>query len=138
MLLRERVADWLDSQDDVFDVQPVSVRLHMLEWQGASFLRGGEEIYYLIGKRPKQPDPCCYRLEPYDDILNIDRPLSTDWYIGGYVEKTVSQMGTGEHPFGNHWILVPWVIEGDPDSRIDDYADEEYERITLTVREYPR
>jgi len=134
-MLRDRVAEWLDSQDDVTDVRPVQVRLHSMTWHGASFIRGGEKVYYLVGKRVAHREPTCYWVDTWDSEYSAD--LCYDWYVGGYVDRSPNEK-TEEHPFGNHLILVPWIIEGDPDSQIDDYADEEYKRATLTVKEYPR
>jgi hypothetical protein len=132
MLLREKVAEWLYGQDDVTDVRPVTVRLHMLEWQRAAFTKGGEERIYLIGRRFHHDYPVCYIIDDYDCVCETPQ---VDWYIGGYDETPLNEKSE-EHPFGNHWVLVPWFIEEDPESRIDDYADEPYERMTLILREY--
>ena len=132
-MLRDRVAEWLDSQDDVTDVRPVQVRLHSKTWHGASFVRGGEKVFYLIGERVVHNHPICYWIDVVDS--GYTSPYY-DWYIGGCIEKSPNEK-TEEHPFGNHLILIPWIIEDDPDSQIDDYA-EPYKRATLTVKEYPR
>jgi hypothetical protein len=139
MLMRERVAEWLDGKIDVTNVRPVQVRFHSWKWHGAAFIQGGEEVYYLVGNRLKHNDPTCYRLAPFDGTdTKLEEPI--DWYIGGYIEWEDDQPDAdwGAHPFGNHWLLVPWTIEGVHDSRIDEYADEPYDRVTFTVKEYPR
>lgn len=131
-MLRKRVVEWLNSQDDVTDVRPVQIWLHSFWWQGATFIRGGEQVYYLVGDRPIHNDPICYLLQSdnLDDGV-LDR---YEWFIGGYVEEPVDKEA---HPFGNHWILVPWIIKDAPESHIDDYADEIYKRETLIVKEFP-
>jgi hypothetical protein len=124
------VAEWLNSQDDVTNVHPVQVWLHDFGWQGATFIRNGEQVYYLLGERPTHRDPTCYLLQSFDS----DDLDPYEWYIGGYFHGNPNER-TQANPFGNHWLLVPWIIEDDPESKIDDYT-ESYERTTLSVKEF--
>lgn len=124
-MLRDRVVEWLDSQNDVTNVLPVGVRIHSYHWQGAIFTRGDETSFYLIGKRPQPARLTCYVLDP---------PLNCqcgqyEWYVGGFLEGEKTE----GHPFGSHWLLVPWIIEGEPDSKIDEYSDDEYTRTFADV-----
>ncbi len=117
-MLRDEVAKWLDSKNNVTNVRTVEISIYPSSWQGVAYTEGDEDKYYLLGFRPKQSRPTCYRIEG----------SQYDWYVGGYLEGEKTE----EHPFGSHWIMIPWIIEGDPDSRIDDF-DYEYTRAIVTV-----
>jgi hypothetical protein len=129
-MLRDKVAAWLAGKDDVTDVKPVIVRINGKRWQGA-FYQQGEPQFYLVGERPVIRHPSCFKLLfPEDTTHEIH-----DWYIGGHIEwKEDEPLADWEtHPFGNHWLLVPWLIDGQPGSKIDDHADETYTRQHVDV-----
>ena len=88
----------------------------------------------MIGERPRHEGrKVCYHLlvdDPNDPAKSSYK--EHEWFVGGYIEYPEDK---DVHPFGAHWILVPWVIEGDTDSRIDDF-EEEYERVIVTLKEF--
>ncbi len=52
--MKEKVAEWLASQIDTSDVRPVRITINNQQWDGAVFIHSGEEMFYLVGKRPTQ------------------------------------------------------------------------------------
>lgn len=124
--MKEKVAEWLASQVDTTDVRPIQLEINNRRWDGAAFIRNGEQMYYLIGKRPIHQSRVCY-------ILQIGVKFKEhEWFIGGWIEKDF----TPDNPFGDHWIMIPWIIEGEPDSRIDEFESEPYRRIFVTLKEF--
>ena len=117
------------------DVRPVTIYVgeHNTTYQGAGYVIEGERRYYLVGKRPRFNGETCFVLSRGDlHDLSVNK---YDWYIGGYHWRPGSRR-TVAHPFGNHWLMVPWVIPGDDDSKIDDNAEYQYRRIEAYLREY--
>ncbi len=132
-MLRDKVGAWLNSQNDATDVKPVMLMLNGKRYQGAYYRLQGEQRLYVIGKRPDQKGPTCYRIHLLEESTVDDD--QRDWYIAGSIqnESNFDSVDWENHPFGNHWVVVPWDIEDDPDSRIDDYSDEEYCRQYIDV-----
>jgi len=127
-MLRDRVAAWLAAMNDSTDVRPVELSFYeqtCQTWQGAVYTFQGEQRYYLIGKRPVKRDHICYKIAA----------SKYDWYIGGFIEWSDDEplADWKTHPFGNHWLLVPWIIEGEFNSKIDEYSDEPYTRLYIDV-----
>jgi len=130
-MLRNEVAQWLNSKNNVTNVREVTVYLGKRYWHGVAYTEGDEDRYYLLGFHPKQSRPSCYQLSPFDDKKAL-AGIQYDWYVGGYYQGESTEV----HPFGSHWIVVPWIIEGEPDSRIDDDSDDQYVRLFLMVEEH--
>lgn len=129
--MKEKVAKWLANQVDTTDIQSIQLEINDQQWDGASFIRSGEQMYYLVGKRPIYWERVCYILQ-VDDSGVLGKIKEHEWFIGGWVEKDP----TPDDPFGDHWIMVPWIIEDEPNSRIDEFESEQYQRIFVTLKEF--
>lgn len=127
--MRQKVAEWLESLVDITDVRPVIALLRGREYEGAVYTQRGETRFYLIGDRPKKRKVCF-------NLYTEDSKMDHEWFVIGYVEKweelTIAQQEYS--PFGNHFVLGAWDIEGDPGSKIDDYEDHKYQRIGIDLK----
>jgi len=133
-MLRDEVAKWLEAKNNITNVKPVGLSLLGKKWQGAVYTCGGERRYYLIGTRPIHKQTC-YKL--LDVSFGGIVPMRYDWFIGGYFEEKEDYLSDRiTHPFGNHWLLIPWIIKGEPNSIIDEYEDEKYTRMCIDVETF--
>lgn len=127
--MKERIAAWLENLLDTSDVKPVKVTIGNKTWEGAVYTQHDEQRFYLVGKLPKRYGKVCYLINEVAEIVKI---WKHEWFIGGYREGL--EPGQKEdHPFGSHWLLVPWNIPGDPESKIDDYEDTPHTRVYVDL-----
>ena len=111
MTLKNKVAEWLESLEDVTEVEPVTLTIGTQTWEGAVYTLRGQRSYYLAGDLPKSyaGQRTCYRL-PGDD---------RDWYVACYMEADrLTPEFKQHHSFGANWMMRCWTVSG----KIDDYA----------------
>jgi hypothetical protein len=130
---RHKIAEWLASLPGNTNVIPVTAEINLSRrYNGASFTRDGEKMFYFSGKCPIQEEGFCFVVDYFDpEAADAYNPDDYEWYIGGVVQCEPCD----EYPFGSHWVLIRWEIPGDDDSQIDDFSGYEYKRLEVLVKE---
>lgn len=130
--MKKKVAAWLESLLDTSDVKPVKVTIGSKTWEGAVYTVDDEQKFYLVGKLPNRYGKVCYNI---NEIAEVVKPWNYEWFVGGYIDN-YEELGPEYqkyHPFGNHWLLVPWNIPGDPKSKIDDHENTPHTRVHIEL-----
>lgn len=124
--INHRIVKWLNSLQQVSDVQPITVTIKGTRYIGASYrddIFGGKLRLYLLGRLP-----ACYRRSTRT-VFVID---NADWYIASYMRADrLNAENKRYHPFGEMFMLCRWQVSDG--SAIDRWELRPYNRVAARV-----